>query len=150
LTTAAASSSLSYRRAWLLPNSKWQRIIEAMSRTRLLIWILALVALLQIFPDKAARIEVFAVIAAVIYCAAWVIPKYISRRKNRATRAALVTADEREYLEYAAALQAIRAKYDPQRDLDDPTSISPEYQAEITALLDRHDAMLKRKFAPNG
>ena len=121
-----------------------------MSRTRLLVWILALVALLQIFPDKAGRIEIFAVIAAVIYCAAWVIPKYISRRKSQATRAALVTADEQEYLEYAAALQAIRTKYDPQRDLDDPTTISPEYQAEITALLDRHEAMLKRKFAPTG
>jgi hypothetical protein len=75
-----------------------------MSRTRLLVWILALVALLQIFPDKAGRIEIFAVIAAVIYCAAWVIPKYISRRKSQATRAALATADEQEYLEYAAAL----------------------------------------------
>jgi hypothetical protein len=121
-----------------------------MSRTRLLIWILALVALLQLFPDKAGRIEIFAVIAGVMYCAAWVIPKYISRRKNQAARAALVNSDEREYLEYAAALQAIRAKYDPHRDLDDPTSISPEYQAEISALLDRHQAMLKRKFGPNG
>jgi hypothetical protein len=104
--------------------------------------------LLQVFPDKAGRIEVFAVIAAVIYCAAWVIPKMLSRRKDQAAQAALAQADEQEYLEYAAALQAIRAKYDPQRDLDDPTSISPEYQAEITALLDRHDAMLKRKFGP--
>jgi hypothetical protein len=121
-----------------------------MTRTRLLIWILALVALLQIFPDKAGRIETFAVIAAVIYCAAWLIPKFLSRRKSQAAQAALAGADEKEYLEYAAALQAIRAKYDPQRDLDDPTSISPEYQAEITALLDRHDAMLKRKFGPPG
>jgi hypothetical protein len=121
-----------------------------MNRTRLLIWILALVVLIQVFPDKASRIEVFAVIAALIYCAAWVIPKVLSRRKNQAAQAALAAADEQEYLQYSGELNAIRAKYDPHRDLDDPTSISPEYQAEITALLDRHDAMLRRKFGPPG
>ncbi len=121
-----------------------------MNRTRLLVWILALVVLIQVFPDKASRIEVFAVIAALIYCAAWVIPKVLSRRKNQAAQAALAAADEQEYLRYSGELNAIRAKYDPHRDLDDPTSISPEYQAEITALLDRHDAMLRRKFGPPG
>jgi hypothetical protein len=119
-----------------------------MTRTRLLVWILALAVLIQVFPDKAPRIEVFAVIAAVIYCTAWVIPKFLSRRRSQAAQAALAGADEKDYLQYVAELNAIRAKYDPHRDLDDPTSISPEYQVEITALLDRHDAMLKRKFGP--
>ena len=63
-----------------------------MNRTRLLVWILALVVLLQVFPDRAPRIEVFAVIAALIYCAAWVIPKFLSRRKNQAAQTALAAA----------------------------------------------------------
>jgi hypothetical protein len=119
-----------------------------MTRTRLLIWIVALVALLEIFPDKVGRIEVFAVVAALVYCAAWVIPKYLGRRKEQAAQTALALSDDKEYLQYSEELAAIRAKYDPQRDLDDPTSISAEYQAEISALHDRHEAMLKRKFGP--
>jgi hypothetical protein len=119
-----------------------------MTRTRLLVWILALVVLIQIFPGKTDRIEVFAVIAAIIYCAAYVVPKFIARRREQKAQAALARSDETEYLQYTEELNAIRAKFDPERDLDDPTSISQEYQTEISALHDRHEAMLKRKFGP--
>lgn len=119
-----------------------------MTRTRLLIWILVVVVMLQLFPDKAGRIELFAVIAVALYGAAWGIPKYLARRKNQTANAALAQSDEEEFRRYTKELDAIKAKFDPQRDLDDPTSISPEYQEAITALLDKHDAMLKRKFGP--
>ena len=132
--------------AILLPKSQRQRIIAPMTRTRLLIWILVVMVLLQIFPDKAGRIEAFAVIASIVYCAAWVVPKYLARRKERSARVARAHVDEKEYLQYTEALNAICAKYDPQRDFEEPTSISQEYQDEISALHDRHEAMLKRKF----
>jgi hypothetical protein len=45
-------------------------------------------------------------------------------------------------------LDIIRTRFDPQRDLEDPTSLSPEYRDALTALHDKHHAMLERKFGP--
>ena len=42
----------------------------------------------------------------------------------------------------------LRARYDGNRDLSDPTSIDPDYRDALTALHDRHQAMLDRKFGP--
>ena len=45
-----------------------------------------------------------------------------------------------------AAAAKIRVKYDPLRDLNDPTSITAECRDELNALHERHRAMLERKF----
>ena len=59
-----------------------------------------------------------------------------------------LAADDAEYRQYKMELDVIRAKYDPHRDLSEPTSISPEYRNELSALHDKHQAMLERKFGP--
>ena len=55
-------------------------------------------------------------------------------------------ADDQEYRQYKTELDSIRAKYDPNRDLTDPDSISQQYKDELSALHDKHEEMLTRKF----
>jgi hypothetical protein len=124
------------------------RSSQTMTRTRLLVIILALVVLIQVFPDRARLIEVLILGGTALYCAVWAARVYSPRLKEAAKLKALAASDEAEYRQYALELQSIRAKYDPDRDFEDPTSISQEYKDELSALHDRHEAMLQRKFGP--
>jgi hypothetical protein len=119
-----------------------------MTRTRLLLVILVLVVLIQVFPDRTALIEMLMVGGTALYCAVWAARTYIRRFKQAVKLKALAASDDAEYRQYTLELQSIRAKYDPVRDLDDPTSISQEYKDELSALHDRHEVMLQRKFGP--
>jgi hypothetical protein len=117
-----------------------------MTRTRLLLALLVLVVLLQLFPDRAGPIKLVAVCAGTVYFAAVMGAKYRARRRESLARAAQEAADEAEYRRYRSELDAIRARHDPHRDLGDPTSISADYRDELSALHDRHQEMLNRKF----
>jgi hypothetical protein len=87
-----------------------------------------------------------AVGGAALYSLVWAILKGHAQYKSKSLRAALEAADAEEYRQYAVELDAIRAKYDPHRDLTDPTSIPQEFKDELSALHDKHAAMLTRKF----
>jgi hypothetical protein len=113
-----------------------------------LLALLVLVVLLQLFPDKAARIKLVWVCAGALYVLAWAGAKYLAKYKLKSAEAAQRAADDEEYRQYKMELDVIRAKYDPQRDLHDPTSISPEYRDALSALHDKHQPMLERKFGP--
>lgn len=108
--------------------------------------VLVLVLLLELFPDHAATIKMVWVGAGVLYVLVWAVRRYRSHHLRKSTEAAQLSADAAEYREYKTALDAIRTKYDPHRDLADPTSLSPEYLSELNSLHDRHQSMLERKF----
>ncbi len=118
------------------------------NRTRILLALLVLVVLLQLFPDKAAVIKLVWVTAGALYVFVWAGAKYLAKHKLKAAESAQLAADDAQYRQYQMELDVIRAKYDLHRDLSEPTSISPEYRNELSALHDRHHAMLERKFGP--
>lgn len=117
-----------------------------MNRTRILIALLVLVILLQLFPEKASVIKLVWVSIVALYALIWAARRYLAKRRRQSAEAAQLAADEEEYRQYKAELDEIRAKYDPQRDLSDPTSIAPEYRDALQALHDKHQPMLGRKF----
>lgn len=119
-----------------------------MNRTRILIVILGMVILIQIYPDRATLIELIAIGGGGLYAVAWYIAHSRARYKRQAAQALQAAADEREYQLYRRDLDAIRARFDPDRDLHEPTSISAEYQHELDLLHARHRDMLTRKFGP--
>ena len=119
-----------------------------MNRTRILLVILGMVILLQIYPDRATLIELVAIGGGGLYAAAWYIANTRARYKRQAAQAAQAAADDREYQLYRRDLDAIRARFDPGRDLLEPASITPEYQHELDVLHERHRDMLTRKFGP--
>ncbi|MDB6084025.1 MAG: hypothetical protein JWN43_1906 [Gammaproteobacteria bacterium] len=119
-----------------------------MNRTRFLVALLVVVALIQVYPDRAATIEMLAIGGAALYCIIWATARALARYKKTRLQAAREAADDREYRLYHQELESIRAKYDPHRDVTDPASISQEYKDELTRLHDRHQGMLDRKFGP--
>lgn len=119
-----------------------------MNRTRILVALLVLVVLVQLFPDRATLIKLIWVSAAALTTLVWAALRYAALRKRKLAEAAQQAADELEYRQYRDELDIIRTRFDPQRDLEDPTSLSPEYRDALTVLHDKHHAMLERKFGP--
>jgi hypothetical protein len=111
-----------------------------------LLALLVVVVLIQIYPDKAAVIESMAVGGAALLALVWATLKGYAQYKAKSRRAAQEAADADEYRRYEMELDAIRAKYDPHRALTDPASIPQEYKDELSALHDKHEALLTRKF----
>jgi hypothetical protein len=103
---------------------------------------------MQLFPERAGAIQKVAIIGGGLYFLAWAAARYLAQHKKKKAEAAQSAADDAEYQVYKRELDVIRATHDPTRDLNDPTSISPEYQAELSALHDKHQDMLARKFRP--
>jgi hypothetical protein len=118
------------------------------NRTRILVGLLVMVILMRLFPEKAGAIEKAAIFGGGLYFLAWAGVRFLAQHKKRTAEAAQSAADEAEYQEYRRELDIIRATHDPSRNLNDPTSISPEYQAALSALHDKHQDMLARKFGP--
>jgi hypothetical protein len=118
------------------------------NRTKILVVLLAVVILMQLFPDRARLIERVAIVAGGLYFLSWTALRYLAQHKKRTAESAQSAADDSEYQAYKRALDAIREKHDPGPGLRDPISISPEYQAELSALHDKHQDMLTRKFGP--
>src|SRR5258706_15050454 len=116
----------------------------AVNRTRILVALLVMVILMQVFPEKAGAIERVAIVGGGLYFLAWAAVRFLAQHKRRAAEAAQLASDEVEYQEYRRELDVIRAAHDPTRDLSDPTSISAEYQAALSALHDKHQDMLAR------
>jgi hypothetical protein len=124
----------------------FQQIGTNVSRTRLLVVLLVFVVLVQVFPEKTGAIEIVAVVGAALYCVAWGTSRYRAQYKKKRMQEAQDAADDQEYRQYKTELDSIRAKYDPNRDLTDPDSISQQYKDELSALHDKHEDMLTRKF----
>ena len=118
------------------------------NRTRILVALLVVVILMQLFPEKTGAIQRVAIVGGGLYFLAWAGVRFLAQHKKRTAEAAQLAADEAEYQEYKRELDVIRATHDPTRDLSDPTSISPEYRAALSALHDKHQDMLARKFGP--
>jgi hypothetical protein len=119
-----------------------------MSRTRVLVGVLVLVALVQLFPDRVAWIELAAVIGASAYFISWAGSKYLAKFRSQRREALQAAADDEAYRRYKEELDEIRSRHDALRDLNDLTTISPEYKAALSALHDKYEAMLTRKFGP--
>jgi type II secretory pathway pseudopilin PulG len=107
-----------------------------------------MVILMQLFPERAGVIQRVAIVGGGLYFLAWAAMRFLAQQKRQREESAQAAADEAEYQVYRRELDAIRATHDPARDLNDPTSISPEYQAALTALHDKYQDMLGRKFGP--
>jgi len=118
------------------------------NRTRILVALLVVVILMQLFPEKTGAIQKVAIVGGGLYFLAWAAVRFLAQHKKRRAEAAQLAADEAEYQEYKRELDVIRATHDPARDLSDPTSISPEYREALSALHDKHQDMLARKFGP--
>lgn len=132
----------------LQPAPFFTPIETTVSRTRILVALLILVILMQLFPEQAGVIQKVAIVGGGLYFLAWAAMRFLAQHKRQKAASAQSAADEEEYQAYRRELDAIRATHDPVRDLADPTSISPEYQAALTALHDKHQDMLARKFGP--
>src|ERR1039457_2334278 len=96
------------------------------NRTGILLALLVLVGLLQLFPDKSALIKLVWVSGGALYALVWAGAKYLAKHKLKSAEAVQRTADDEEYRQYKMELDVIRTKHDPHRDLNEPTSISPE------------------------
>ena len=70
------------------------------------------------------------------------LPRQYREKRRRAMQLAV---DAQEYRLYEAELEAIRNKYDPNR-LGVEGALPAAYQDELTALSEKHRAMLTRKF----
>jgi Tfp pilus assembly protein PilN len=119
-----------------------------LNRTRILLVILVMVALIQIYPDRASLIEGVAIVGGGLYAVAWYAANARARYKRLAAESAQAAADDREYRSYREELDAIRARFDPDRALGEPTAMSADYQKELDVLHERHRNMLSRKFGP--
>jgi hypothetical protein len=102
----------------------------------------------ELFPEQSTHIKAVWVGVVGLYALVWAGMRWSAQYKKKKTEAAQEAADESEYQQYRQELDIIRRRFDPERDLEDPTSISPEYRAALDVLHDKHHAMLERKFGP--
>jgi hypothetical protein len=109
---------------------------------------LVVVVLIQLFPGKAGIIELVAIGALALYYLTSATLKYIAEYERKSAQATQDAADEKEYRQYKTELDSIRAKYAANRDWGELTSIPQECKDELSALHDRHQDMLTRKFGP--
>lgn len=116
------------------------------TRTRFLLALLVLVISIRLYPDRVNTFEWVAIVGGALYCVVWGASRFLAKCKARNAQAAQAAADEQEYRQYKGQLESIRAQFDPNRNLDDPASIAPEYKNALSALHDEHEAMLTRKF----
>ncbi len=108
-----------------------------MSRTRFLAAIAVAALLMQVLPDYSDLIKWVAIGIGVLYLIVRALRTYPRQYRLKKQAAAQRAADEREYLEYTAALQALRSR---------PLSAGDDYEAAVAELHARHRDMLARKF----
>jgi hypothetical protein len=118
------------------------------SRTRFLVAIAVAVLLIQFFPDHAGIIKLATIALGILYLAIRALRTYPAQYRNKKQQAAQEADDEAEYQRYKIELDAIRAKYDPRHELGENAVIPQEYRDELSALHDKYQAMLTRKFGP--
>jgi hypothetical protein len=107
-----------------------------------------MVVLLRLFPDKSRAIEAVAVGGVALYCLLWAGSRYLAQLRAQRRQAARAAADDEEFRCYECELASIRAKYDPNRDAGEADAASQEYKDELSALHDKHQDMLNRRFGP--
>jgi hypothetical protein len=118
------------------------------SRTLFLAAVAVIVLAMQFFPDQASHVKRTVIALGILYLAIRALRTYPRQYRDKRIRAAQEAADDREYRQYEIELEAIRAMYAPIHDLDEIAVIPQEYQNDLSALHDRHRAMLDRKFGP--
>ncbi len=114
-----------------------------MTRTRFLVAIAVAALLIQFLPDQAHTIKWVVIALGAAYLLTMALRTYPRQFRESRQRAAQEAADERAYRDYRQELDAIRAKYEADRQ---PDALSQEYEAEIAALHDKYQDMLGRKF----
>ena len=119
-----------------------------MSRTRFLVAIAVIVLLMQFFPDQAVAIRLAGVALGLLYLAVRALRTYPALCRDKKKRAAQQAADDAAYQQYKIEADVIRAKYDPNHELTDDNAIAQEYRDELSALHDKYQGMLARKFGP--
>ncbi len=112
--------------------------------------IAAAVLLMQFLPNQANTIKWLTIAFGIVYLAARALRTYPQQFREKRRRAAQQAADDQEYRRYEAELEAIRARHDPQRELLGKTELPQEFKDELTALHEKYQAMLDRKFGPGG
>jgi hypothetical protein len=117
------------------------------SRTIFLAAIALAVLLMQLLPNQAQIFKWIAFGFGVLYLFGRALTTYPRLFRERKRRAAQQRADEQEYQQYQSDLASIRARHDPQHELVMGRSeLSQEFKDELTALHEKHQAMLERKF----
>jgi len=119
------------------------------SRTRFLVAIAVIVLLMQFFPNQASAIRLAGIALGLLYLAVRALRTYPALYRDKKKRAAQQAADDEAYRQYKIEVDAIRAKYDPNHELTDDTAMQQEYRDELSALHDKYQAMLSRKFGPS-
>jgi hypothetical protein len=118
------------------------------SRTSFLVAIAVIVLLMQFFPNQASTIRLAAIGLGLVYLVIRTLRTYPAQYRQKKKRAAQEDADAEEYRQYTIELDAIRAQYDPSHKLDKNSEIPQDYRNALSALHDKYQAMLDRKFGP--
>jgi hypothetical protein len=119
------------------------------SRTSFLVAIAVAVLMIQFFPNQAGTIKWVTVALGILYLVIRALRTYPKQYRDKKRRAALAAADDQEYRLYKTELDSIRTKYDPRHEMDENGAVPQAYKDELSALHDKHRAMLTRKFGPD-
>ncbi len=116
-------------------------------RTSLLLAAAAALLLVHFFPDLAAPVAWLALAAGLVWIAV-VASRLLAYYRNKTRRAAQQAADDLEYRSYKAELDALRAQFDPNHEWNESTDYPRAYRESLSALHQRYQAMLERRFGP--
>jgi hypothetical protein len=122
------------------------RRVFCVSRTIFLAAIALAVLLMQLLPNQAHIFKWIAMGLAVMYLFGRGLSTYPRLFREKKRRAAQQRADEQEYQQYQIDLASIRARHDPQHEPLGRSELSQEFSDELTALHEKYQAMLERKF----
>jgi hypothetical protein len=116
-------------------------------RTSLLLTAAAALLLVHFFPGLAGTVAWLAFAAGLVWLAV-VASRIFTHYRDKKSRAMQQAADELEYRSYKAELDALRAKHDPNHEWDEATDYPRAYRDSLSALHERYQAMLERRFGP--
>ena len=112
-----------------------------MSITNFLLLVVIMILIRQFYPGLADALVGILIVGGIAYGGYWLLRKYPAHRTATAQR----KADDGEYWKYQTDHEAIRSRYDPNRQWNEATTVPPEYLAEIRALNQAHHQMLRRR-----
>lgn len=116
-----------------------------MTLTNYLLLVIAAILLAKFFPSAAATIALIGLAASVAYGLYWIVAVHPGKRRQEKMQREQEAKDDKEYWEYQAQFDAIRARHDPKREWHEATVVPQAYKDEIRRLNAEHHEMLKRR-----
>lgn len=116
-----------------------------MNLTNYLLFIILLILVKQFYPALLDTLLPVIAGGLALYGCYWLVAKFPAQWKKRKAERQQEQKDEAEFWEYQRKHDAIRAKYDPEHEWNEATSVPQEYLGEIRNLNIEHREMLRRR-----